>query len=700
MKKYINILLVTLCAFPILCACDDELDLPGASSPLPGNAIKFLLSNDVSRVQYADTYQLEWTEGDQVKIFCFPKEGVAGYSSEPTSAIYKVSPLDLKSDVAGNESGTLTLDTSIAGNEALVWSHNEEHTFYAVYGGDNFDDITCTREGKVSLNIIGEQVATVAIGAESTPDYTSAYMVASATGDPQEPKTTEVFLSFKPIMTTLDITVQGPTGGSPTAANPLPITAVSIFSEHQASDDLLNGQFVYDINTMTMDGAGDAPLEDDPSPMRSSILVRFNETLNFTTSGGQFRVTAFVPPIATDANRTMHIRVHSAGTNAGQTLIATVGKGKTFTSSATVDRPVTPGSRQAIKLPGINMGQATSNAWMTPLDDNIYVNQLSIPGTHDAGAINGAMSWGSIGDDLGGTQWISIPEQLNMGIRCLDLRPACYNPLFETDRLQLYHGVVRTDKTFASAISDMTQFLADNPGEFIVVLMRHESEIGDVPFVGQDQSNWKEWMTTALKDVSCAIPFDKDMVLKDARGKILFLCRDQYDTNPIGGYIYNWTHSQDFNAQKSSYVLPPSSGESGKLYVQDYYDATEDGGPQYKVDNVKRMLGESAKLHDAATAESQDFVWVVNHCSGYDQFQTMLGIDIPTATGYQSNAQNMGNNILPYIRDEHEGSTGIVMFDYVGTDVVDGYNVMGATFPQVIIDNNYKYLMRRATTSY
>ena len=50
-----------------------------------------------------------------------------------------------------------------------------------------------------------------------------------------------------------------------------------------------------------------------------------------------------------------------------------------------------------------------------PLDDNIYVSQLSIPGTHDAATGDGTTF------SLGKTQDMTLDQQFEMGIRAFDL---------------------------------------------------------------------------------------------------------------------------------------------------------------------------------------------------------------------------------------------------------------------------------------
>ncbi|WP_228453080.1 hypothetical protein [Chryseobacterium sp. CH1] len=58
------------------------------------------------------------------------------------------------------------------------------------------------------------------------------------------------------------------------------------------------------------------------------------------------------------------------------------------------------------------------NSWMAGLQDNISLSKISIPGTHDSGARIDA----PVVSGTAKTQDLSIAEQLNAGVRFLDIR--------------------------------------------------------------------------------------------------------------------------------------------------------------------------------------------------------------------------------------------------------------------------------------
>ena len=68
------------------------------------------------------------------------------------------------------------------------------------------------------------------------------------------------------------------------------------------------------------------------------------------------------------------------------------------------------------------------SAWMKGLSDEIPVCQLTIPATHDSGAL--------LGGEALQTQDITIREQLEIGVRGFDIRlQAC-----ENGKLGVYHS--------------------------------------------------------------------------------------------------------------------------------------------------------------------------------------------------------------------------------------------------------------------
>jgi 1-phosphatidylinositol phosphodiesterase len=105
--------------------------------------------------------------------------------------------------------------------------------------------------------------------------------------------------------------------------------------------------------------------------------------------------------------------------------------------------------------------------WMSHIDGQLPLSMLNIPGTHDSGArygILGSTAWGA-------AQYWRINEQLNAGIRFLDIR--CY--LAEGDnKFDIYHSALNQHLSFDQVLQDCTNFLRAHPSETILMSVKQE----------------------------------------------------------------------------------------------------------------------------------------------------------------------------------------------------------------------------------
>ncbi len=101
-------------------------------------------------------------------------------------------------------------------------------------------------------------------------------------------------------------------------------------------------------------------------------------------------------------------------------------------------------------------------SWMNKISGSKTVDSISIPGTHDSGADVSPAGWV-------GTQDMSIINQLNAGIRFLDIRCRHISNIFT-----IHHGSFYLNKNFDDVLQMVTQFLSQNPSE--IVLMRVKEE--------------------------------------------------------------------------------------------------------------------------------------------------------------------------------------------------------------------------------
>lgn len=320
------------------------------------------------------------------------------------------------------------------------------------------------------------------------------------------------------------------------------------------------------------------------------------------------------------------------------------------------------------------LGQTTfaclADDWMSQLDDNAYLSQVSIPGTHDSATGEGWTGFFGelLGPSMGLTQDLTIAQQLDCGVRAFDLRPCVLE-----NELVINHGILQTQAKFFETLQQLCQFVTEHPTEFVVVIMRHEID-------GDDNSSlWADMMNNCLnsEDILPHLAnYKREITVADLRGKVLVLSRDKYANKPVGGLITGWGHQADY---VTGSIKGPEGGP-GTLYVQDFYEV---------MDQMTAKLNGIVKLLDFSTKNNvyhntRHLVVCVNYASGY----TVLA----STDGIRDNATQCNHKIIDYLADEtHAGPAGIVFMDFAGTDTSGSYDVKGLALVNAIISNNQRY---------
>lgn len=133
----------------------------------------------------------------------------------------------------------------------------------------------------------------------------------------------------------------------------------------------------------------------------------------------------------------------------------------------------------------------------------------------------------------------------------------------------------------------------------------------------------------------------------------------------------------------------------GTLNIQDCYNRSEAGVSSDEFSTVKwnaieALLEKSRYFHTNPAMINR---WSYNHTSGYT---SGIIATASTTDGYRENAAN--NHIKFYNKitsTDWVGSTGIILSDFVGARRSGNFTVYGDLLPQAIINNNYKYRMKR-----
>lgn len=551
-KLYFHHLMLGMAIFMSSCS-ENEDSIPAS----PGDAISFSATTPQSRTYYSDWLQLDWVEDDRIGIYSAEANALEADKNKPKNAEYIITEIIEES---GHEHHA---DFAPVG-DGLKWGSYNDHTFYGAYPAERIETYPdeVDMKGIFQMKYMTNQVCSVSSVKNSvyntTPDMKNAYMVAKNTLPPTSDE--HVLLTFRPVMTTLQINVTaGSTGsdiGTGIIPEPTTITGVSVIMPKALKD----GEFLYDVDNSklkegsVLDGT------------KESVFVSFDyngERYIKLKSGEKISFLVFLPPVLMDGNTgdAAKLRIHTTGY---QNYVI----------------PMNDNLQQEykfdIKLPDFAPERIQPNNWMSYMDDKVYVWQLSIPGSYR------------------NLQSIPAGNLLNMGVRALDLRSA-------------------TGDEMKTITGEIESFLDKNSQEFVIALCNAGSSIS----------------SNKVK----VIPFNADMTLDDARGKILVI----------------------------------NEGDSGITF--------------------KNYTNSNAAISTlTAIGKYTDRAWTVTYCAYDNMSQSEVGSSNKAIYDHIVKTQegNTGIVMIPYACTQKISNSGSGVVGYIST--------YGDLFTQSIIDCNFKFI--------
>ena len=262
-----------------------------------------------------------------------------------------------------------------------------------------------------------------------------------------------------------------------------------------------------------------------------------------------------------------------------------------------------------------------SSEWMSEIDDTKHLSQISMPGTHDSGALY------SIGDLAGICQDLTIHKQLVAGARFLDLRLE-----LKGNTLKVVHGIVDERNTFENVIKDCQEFLKENPTETIVMSIKEENVNSNGKFA--------EVLEKRIKSKEDLWYFGNDIpTLGQVRGKIVLLCR--YSNNTIGVNLFNgWLDNATFDI----------SNGTTTYHIQDHF----------KLDNTDAKWTDIQACFAYSNANTSNDKYVINFMSGYLDSGFPPSYSVPVA-------KDINPKVLEDVSNYQ--NTGTVLFDFINEDL-------------------------------
>ena len=204
--------------------------------------------------------------------------------------------------------------------------------------------------------------------------------------------------------------------------------------------------------------------------------------------------------------------------------------------------------------------------WMKNIDDSTSLREINMPGSHDTMALY------SIGNVAGQCQSLPLMDQLELGVRFLDIRLQ-----EDHNSLKAVHGFVDQHASFSSITKTIEAFIDEYPSEFIIMSIKEESaeKNSTISF----EESLKSYLTSDIYLKTNDIPAS----IGEVRGKVMLQSR--YPNSTIGVPAYSgWIDSRSF-------ALP------NDIYVQDTFMITSKEQKQEENNKCFNEPGHALKIN-------------------------------------------------------------------------------------------------------
>lgn len=648
------------------------------------------------------TFPVYWEDGDEIAIYCpqasMPATKLAHYRiSAPTTKPY---------------SSTATAVTRI-GDAGLQWGSDENdlHKFYAFYPSSGVKGTEAT--GLFDLEIPVNQKVNKFYQDESGNwhadiDMNLALMYAyrgqkksnTAVG-------TNIDLHFKPLSTILEIVVQGPEN----ANEALTLTNINVETVDAEKTPIV-GQFHAQItpgsdtdeaytegSTVTFSSK-----DGDKVVNNLSIECSWKEggKTNFVTlgQGQKLYVKAFMLPTKNIDSKNIKITVSTTKGAVHKTLVN--GNQSFIIAQNKVNR---------VTLPALITDFETAY-WMNSLDPNIYLTELSIPGSK---MTTESSYYGVSQTDA--FQTTSIDQQYKDGVRAFIL--------------QTYRNgdgsltVARVNKPLTDVLGEISAYLKDSQSkgknEFAFTLITYDTSGSGT------QKQWMESLQTTINNMDADVVYKEEInpntTLGDVFGKIVVKCNynsadmiNGVSTAPMlytiwqkayveGGLPMPWNDPHASSQLTWLYQEVTSSTETSKNTCGSPHKYSAEDSKENKITYIKTLFEKSL----AAYKTGRHDTWFMNDLGGYYSWCTrddwshsndVLNVlphevskDIITLT---KDLNQLGIDELQN-REENAG-LGLIFMNFANRGTT-GQAYKSDLLLQTIIDNNFKFALRKKTTT-
>lgn len=716
MKHRIFTIGVALAA--ILSGCSDEIENGGVKNPVQeGEEVLFgtsLADGATSRTVYGDRDKngvpVEWVKGDEIAIFC--KE-----TSQPANHLvnYKITPNE-KDPTKASE--VMKVDPNSAG---LQWGSEDLHHFYAFYPasavhGADSDDQQGTITANIPVNQQPKGWRTGPIFSQDTnvngqttmfalPDMDNAYMYAYNAVDKKtvESGSGTIWLQFHNLVTVLDITIPAPEDGSTVTVTDVTVRAVG------GDNTILTGDFNCYIRGAGDDNVPDCEPTGDMGEVRNVVNIPcYNQsTGEFVELGGDIKflnVKAYIIPDNVHeplGRRTLQIAVNTL--NGGE-------KKRTLQQASIVPHKI-----NRVLLPPVVPGG--TNYWMSDLDPNIYVSELSIPGSKFSVLTkeNGASSI---------YQTATIDQQFEDGVRAFIFQTSTIRSWGSYDGFYVVcESKNRTVMKLSEAIANIASHLdacekAGKMNEFAFVMLTYSS--GDTPLLTDNEQYWIEKLRDDVNSISGTAAnriytgeITPNTTIDDVKGKII-LKANYNSENMINGFsgsapiMFTWwkdaygpqntdgTYYQDLNGGMPMDWGKPVWYLNSPANLRWYYQEVTSVGSGQEATRAEKeafITNLFTKSVDLYKNDNAHKTWFMNDLGGYYSDRGDIN---GRGTGIQALAMDMNNLGVQELQKRTENAgLGLIFMNFADKQTTSGAKYKSDYLIQTIIMNNRKFQLRK-----
>lgn len=687
-----------------LSSCKEEVS--GVQNPVqPGDEISFgsaLPEADInSRTEYGQPvngkFPVYWVDNDQIAIFC-PQ------ASQPVSKLvnYRITP----DETDRTKSAAVTR----IGDVGLQWGKEKTHRFFGFYPASAVIGADPQKQEITASIPVTQKVKDWKFD-ESTntwygePNTDLAYMYAFTQIDDvtQLEKGEDIPLLFHPLVTILEIELNGPQNSSS------PVTVTNINIDGVAGNPVLTGAFTCSLDEANGKIGECTPVESSEVRNRISIpCYDDNGTPNDPSDdkaiqlsqGQKLNVKAFIIP--DDVNKAIQPR---------QLRITVSVLGGAAKSKLLQKAEIVPHKVNRVSLPALEPN-SDPNYWMSNLDPNVYVTELSIPGSKMSLLTSNNVSDGGLV-----YQASTIEEQYQAGVRAFILQTKTFRHgvggnNFDIEVCAEGNSVMKVD----DAIKSIANYLAASEGaqktqEFAFVMFTYQG--GEAPLFTDAEQFWiaklRDKINSLVETPANRIYSSEvtpETTIDDVKGKIIV--KANYNTaNMINGYSGSapilFTHWDgpypDYQEAQGGMPMTwgnPHNTANLKWFYQEVTSVNRNNQSgaeatyDQKVASIKNLFQKSVALYQNSTLHD---TWFMNDLGGYYKDQS----NEVAVTNLATDMNALGISELQ-LRQDNAG-LGLIFMNFADRKKDYGSKYKSDLLIQTTIDNNFKFALRKKGSS-